>query len=97
VQSYLGRPWRNYARTVFLHTEMSGAVRPEGWNNWGKTAAEKTVRYAEFGSTGPGGAPAARAGWSTQLTAEEAALLAPEKVLAGGDQWRPSVAVRTVP
>ena len=34
VQTYLGRPWRDFAKTVFLHTEMSDVVRPEGWHNW---------------------------------------------------------------
>jgi pectinesterase len=49
-----GRPWRDYAQTVFLNCEMSTAVRPEGWHNWEKPHAEKVSRYAEFNSHGPG-------------------------------------------
>jgi pectinesterase len=94
VKTYLGRPWRDYAQTVFLRTTMSSVVRPEGWNNWNKPAAEKSSFYAESGSTGPGGAAAARAPWSHQLTAAEAAALTPEKVLAGADGWRPRSIVR---
>ncbi len=97
VKTYLGRPWRNFARTVFLRTDMSGVVRAEGWHNWNKPEAEKTVRYAEFASTGPGGAPAARVPWARQLTEAEAAALNPEQVLAGNDHWNPVIANRTVP
>ena len=31
---YLGRPWRDYGRTVFLNTEMGEHIRPDGWNHW---------------------------------------------------------------
>jgi pectinesterase len=31
---YLGRPWRPYAKTVFLNTEMGKHILPEGWNPW---------------------------------------------------------------
>jgi pectinesterase len=89
VKTFLGRPWRIYAKTVFLRTEMSAVVRPEGWNNWGKPAAEKTTFYAEFGSTGPGANDAARVKWAKPLTATEAAGLTPAKVLAGHDGWDP--------
>ena len=94
VRTYLGRPWRDFAQTVFLQTTMSGVVRPEGWNNWSKPAAEKTSYYAEFGSTGAGGESKSRTAWSHQLTAVQAAALTPESVLAGGDGWKPRVVVR---
>jgi pectinesterase len=89
AKTFLGRPWRNYAKTVFLRTEMSAVVRPEGWNNWGKRAAEETTFYAEFGSTGPGANDAARVKWAKPLSAAEAAALTPAKVLAGHDGWDP--------
>ena len=89
VKTYLGRPWRDFAKTVFLRTEMSGVVRPEGWHNWSKPAAEKTTFYAEFGSTGPGANPATRVAWAKPLTPEQAAVLTPDKVLAGADGWNP--------
>jgi pectinesterase len=89
VKTYLGRPWRDFAKTVFLRTEMSAVVRPEGWHNWSKPAAEQTAHYAEFASTGPGASPATRVPWARQLTAAEAAALTPQKVLAGDDGWNP--------
>ena len=89
LKTFLGRPWRNYASTIFLNTEMSEVVRPVGWNNWGRPAAEKTARYAEFHSTGPGAAPAARVPWARQLTESEAKAITVEKVLGGSDGWDP--------
>ena len=96
VRSYLGRPWRDFARTVFLRTTMAAAVRPEGWHNWGKPGAERTAVYAEFASTGPGANPAARAAWSRQLDADQAAPLTPSGVLAGDDGWNPTGRLRLV-
>ena len=90
MKTYLGRPWRPFAKVVFLRTEMSAAIRPEGWHNWGKPDAEKTAFYAEFASTGPGANPAARAPWSHLLTAAQAAAYTPATVLAGDDHWNPS-------
>ena len=48
VKTFLGRPWRIYASTIFLNCEMSDVVRPEGWNDWKKPEAHTTARYAEF-------------------------------------------------
>ena len=90
VRTYLGRPWRDYAAVVFLNTEMSAVVRPEGWHNWNKPKAEKTARYAEFHSTGPGADPAARVPWARQLTADESKAITVAKVLGGADGWNPT-------
>ena len=93
VKSCLGRPWRDYAHVIFLNTHMAELVRPEGWHNWDKPEREQTARYAEYNSTGPGAAPAARVAWSRQLTAEEAQTITVKTVLAGQDGWDPTAAV----
>lgn len=64
LKVYLGRPWRPYASTVFLRTEMGSGVRPEGWHNWNDPAREKTARYAEIRCSGPGAATANRVTWA---------------------------------
>ena len=80
---YLGRPWRDHARTVFLRTEMGAHVIGAGWHNWGRPEAEHTSFYAEFASTGAGAA-GARAPWAHRLTAAEAASYTRDDVLCGG-------------
>jgi pectinesterase len=66
---YLGRPWRPYAKTVFIACSLSASILPEGWHNWNKPEAEGTSFYAEYKSTGAGASPATRVPWSHQLTA----------------------------
>jgi pectinesterase len=90
VRTYLGRPWRAYSAAAFVYTEMSGVVRPEGWQNWNLPERERTARYREFGSTGEGANPGARVAWSRQLTKAEADSLTPGRVLGGSDGWDPA-------
>lgn len=78
---YLGRPWRNYAQTVFLNCFLDKHIRQEGWHNWGKPDAEKTAFYGEFNNTGPGFVPTQRVPWSHQLTPEEAAKFTLKQIL----------------
>ncbi|PRY10916.1 pectinesterase [Pontibacter ummariensis] len=85
---YLGRPWRPYAQTVFINTQLGEHIRPEGWHNWNKPDAEKTAFYAEYKSNGAGSSPAKRVPWARQLKAKEVRKYKVEQVLAGGDGWR---------
>lgn len=92
VKSYLGRPWRLYAQTVFVRTEMSDIVRAEGWNDWNKPEAEKTTFYAEFESSGPGAQSTRRVKWAKEIGTGWLAKYTPAAVLAGSDQWDPAPA-----
>lgn len=85
---YLGRPWRPYAKTVFIDCYLDKQIKPEGWHNWDKKEAESTAFYAEYNSRGPGAEKAKRISWSRQLTAREAAQYTKENIL--GD-WSKSV------
>lgn len=89
LKTYLGRPWRPYAGTIFLNTEMADVVRPEGWNNWSQPDREQTSRYAEFASTGPGARTSERVKWAKQLTEAEAKTITLQRVLSGADSWNP--------
>ncbi|WP_138223250.1 pectinesterase family protein [Nibricoccus aquaticus] len=86
----LGRPWRPYGAVAFIECEMGDHIAPTGWNNWGRADNEKTARYAEYKSTGPGANPAARVSWSKQLTDTEAAAYTLENILGGTDSWNPT-------
>ena len=69
---FLGRPWRPYARVVYIDCWLGEHIRPEGWDNWNNNAAnEKTAWYAEYNSSGPGAKPASRVAWAHTLTASE--------------------------
>lgn len=89
VKTYLGRPWRAYSAVTFVDTEMSAAVRPEGWHNWNFPEREKTARYSEYGSRGPGANASARVTWARRLTKAEVKAITPRRVLGGSDGWNP--------
>lgn len=83
---YLGRPWRSYARTVFINCELGAHIAPKGWHNWNDPAREKTVFYAEYNSSGPGSDLSGRISWSRQLSRKEAARYTARQIF--GD-WTP--------
>ena len=77
---YLGRPWREFAKTLLLDCFIGAHIRPEGWDNWGKPDFVRTGFYAESGCTGPGSDTSGRA-FSHVLTVEEAAAITYEDFL----------------
>jgi pectinesterase len=68
---YLGRPWRNDAKTVFIKCEMAEHVNPLGWSNWGRPEAEKTTFYAEYQCLGKGADRSSRVNWSHTITDQQ--------------------------
>ena len=93
-QAYLGRPWRKYARTVFLHCEMDERVAPSGFQDWDETRVI-TERCAEYGTTGARADQSARHPGQKRMTAAEAACLTIPEVIGGWDNWRPDQRVPT--
>lgn len=78
---YLGRPWRIYAKTVFINCDMGKQIKPEGWQNWSKPDAEKNSFYAEYNCKGEGFQPKTRVAWSHQLSKKEAEKYSIENIL----------------
>jgi polygalacturonase len=90
---YLGRPWRDYATVIFMHTEMDDKIAPAGWSEWHAEVARSlgTAFYAEFDSTGPGAHHEERDPHTHFLTPEEAKQYEPKVFLRGPDNWDPTV------
>lgn len=86
---YLGRPWRNFAKTVLINCHMQEHICKEGWHDWDKPEAHSTFYYAEFSSTGEGATMPHRPSWVHHLTKQEADFYARELVLGGDDGWNP--------
>jgi pectinesterase len=57
-KTFLGRPWRAYARVVFQNSRMSSVVSPAGWSVWNVGDVEKerisNVYFGEYQNEGPG-------------------------------------------
>ena len=84
---YLSRPWRPYARAVYIHCDLGKHIVPEGWDNWGKKENEKTVFYAEYQNKGEGADTIARVSFGRQL--EDIRDYDENVILAGDDGWNP--------
>lgn len=85
----LGRPWRPYARVVYLSCTLGAHIDSAGWNNWKNPANEKTAFYAEYQSRGSGAVTVGRVAWSRQLTGEEAAVYTLENIFAARSAAKP--------
>lgn len=82
---YLGRPWRDFAKTVFINTEMPPSIHPKGWHNWGREYAEKSVFYAEYGSYGSGSTKEDRAEWTFQLSEDQLPQYHNDQIFSGSN------------
>ncbi|KAJ0803296.1 putative pectinesterase [Helianthus annuus] len=91
VKTYLGRPWKQYSRTVFMKTFLDGLVDPAGWMPWSGNFALDTLYYGEYMNTGPGSSTSKRVNWKGYhviTSATEAAKFTVGNFIAGGS-WLP--------
>ncbi|KAJ7957001.1 Pectinesterase [Quillaja saponaria] len=88
-KNFLGRPWKEYSRTVFIHCFMEALVTPQGWMPWSGDFALKTLYYGEFENSGPGSNLSQRVTWSSQIPAEHVYTYSVQNFIQG-DEWIPS-------
>ena len=88
---WLGRPWRDYSRVVFLHTRIDAKLERAGWREWtpGTTRRLATAFYAEHASTGSGSREGPREPFAMILSPVEAERWSAKNHLAGHDGWAP--------
>ncbi|KAJ1383709.1 Pectinesterase, catalytic [Sesbania bispinosa] len=95
VKTYLGRPWQQYSRTVFMKTYLDSLINPAGWLEWSGNFALSTLYYGEYMNTGPGSSTANRVNWSGYhviTRASEASKFTVANFIAG-NSWLPSTRV----
>ncbi|KAG6660783.1 hypothetical protein I3843_03G124400 [Carya illinoinensis] len=88
-KNYLGRPWKLYSRTVFIHCNLEVLITPEGWLPWDGDFALKTLYYGEFGNSGVGSDLSQRVTWSSKIPTEHILTYSVENFIQG-DEWIPS-------
>lgn len=95
TQTYLGRPWKEYSRTVFMQSFMDSLINPAGWREWDGSFALSTLYYAEYNNTGPGSDTAARVTWPgchvIKSTTDAVNFTASDMLL--GENWLPRTGV----
>ncbi|XP_008388938.2 putative pectinesterase/pectinesterase inhibitor 28 [Malus domestica] len=87
-KAYLGRPWKEYSRTIIMDSYIDDVIQPEGWLPWEGEWGLKTCFYAESGNTGPAANKARRVTWRgiKQITENHTADFTPGRFFRG-DKW----------
>ncbi|XP_076884493.1 pectinesterase-like [Bidens hawaiensis] len=87
--TYLGRPWKEYSRTVVMQSSISDVIDPAGWYPWNGDFALDTLYYREYQNTGPGADTSKRVtwkGWGVITSTAEAESFTPGTFIEG-DSW----------
>ncbi|WVZ21031.1 hypothetical protein V8G54_008353 [Vigna mungo] len=97
--TYLGRPWKLYARTVYMMSYIGDHVHPRGWLEWNTSSfALDTLYYGEYMNSGPGAALGQRVKWvgyrAINSSAEASKFTVGQFIL--GSSWLPSTGVSFV-
>ncbi|CAN1219716.1 Putative pectinesterase/pectinesterase inhibitor 28 [Linum perenne] len=87
-KSYLGRPWKNFSRTVIMESYIDELISPDGWLPWMGTVGLKTCWYGEYGNYGPGADKSKRVTWLgiKKITPQHAVDFTPERFIRS-DTW----------
>lgn len=95
IRSYLGRPWKQFSRTIVMESTIEDFIHPDGWLPWQGDFALNTLYYAEYSNKGPGASIDKRVKWpgyKSVITKEEARQYTVQNFLQG--DW---VNVKVVP
>ncbi|KAI3930183.1 hypothetical protein MKW92_029349 [Papaver armeniacum] len=95
TQTYLGRPWKLYSRTVIMKCYMGDLIRPEGWLEWNATFALDTLFFAEYMNYGPGAGLGKRVNWPGYQIMNDSSQAINYTVarFIDGNSWLPSTGV----
>nr|AXB54947.1 pectin methylesterase 2 [Manihot esculenta] len=89
--TYLGRPWKEYSRTVIMQSTISDVINPAGWHEWQGNFALNTLFYGEYQNSGAGAGTSRRVRWrgfKVITSATEAQGFTPGRFIAGGSWLR---------
>ncbi|KAL5701339.1 pectinesterase [Ranunculus cassubicifolius] len=95
VKTYLGRPWKEYSRTIYIQSFMDTLINSAGWREWSGDFALRTLYYAEYKNTGPGSNTTSRVTWPGYhilTNSTDAAIFTVSNFLSG-DDWLPATGV----
>ncbi|KAK4484359.1 hypothetical protein RD792_006936 [Penstemon davidsonii] len=87
--TYLGRPWKEYSRTVVMESEIGDIIDPAGWAEWSGDFALDTLYYGEYMNMGPGAGTSKRVNWTGfhVITDPNEAMKFTVKELIQGEEW----------
>lgn len=80
---YLGRPWRAFAKTVFMDCQYLLDLHPDVWDDWNDINNRKTAFYAEYSKKPLENRP----DWVQILSKKQAGKYTIDRVFSG---WNPT-------
>lgn len=89
IQTFLGRPWKQFSMTVIMETTLADFIQPAGWMPWQGNFALDTLFYREYANRGPGADTAERVKWKGYkvITDRNEVLPYTAGPFLQGDQW----------
>ncbi|KAK4410864.1 putative pectinesterase/pectinesterase inhibitor 47 [Sesamum angolense] len=92
--NYLGRPWKEYSRTVYMQSYIGSLINPVGWLEWNGTKGLDTLYYGEYENYGPGADTSMRVQWPgySLMNASDAFNFTVYN-LTMGDTWLPDTTI----
>lgn len=89
TETYLGRPWKRYSRTVVMESTLGDLIHPTGWLASNGTYGVDTLLYAEYDNQGPGADTSGRVHWKGYkvITNRTEALHYTVAPFIQGDNW----------
>jgi len=99
LKTFLGRPWKEYSRTLYIQSEIGGFVDPQGWLPWLGDFGLNTCYYAEVENRGAGADMSRRARWRgvRNVTYQQAQQKYTVERFIQGQQWLPKLGVPFIP
>ncbi|KAM6549841.1 hypothetical protein CsatB_021517 [Cannabis sativa] len=95
TKAFLGRPWRDCARVVYMQSYMDGVIDSAGWHRWDQTDFGLNDAYmGEYNNWGPGSHTEKRPKWSAFhiLNTTDAQDFTVSNFI-DGDSWLPQTGV----
>ncbi|XP_010056842.2 pectinesterase-like [Eucalyptus grandis] len=88
-KTFLGRPWKEFSRTVIMESYIGDLVDPAGWSEFHGSAGLRTLFYGEYQNRGPGSNMSDRVKWPGYkvITSSTVAKQFTVESFIQGNQW----------
>ncbi|KAF9621102.1 hypothetical protein IFM89_016536 [Coptis chinensis] len=99
VKTFLGRPWKEYSRTIIINSYIDGLVDPSGWLAMNGNVGLTTLNYREYNNSGPGANTTQRVQWPGYKVVRNSSEVDQYTVSSfiNGDHWLPETKIPYFP
>ncbi|KAK8507135.1 hypothetical protein V6N13_069925 [Hibiscus sabdariffa] len=97
-KTYLARPWKAYATTIIMQSQIDDIIAPEGYTPMNGTVGLDTSFYAEINNRGPGARTDGRVKWGgiKHLDLNAAKEYTP-RIFLESESWIPQTGIPCTP